>query len=81
MLLQRNANMDVLDNLDNSPELQFNQQLVDICNAGKKTVLLKKDEYFNLIEELKIASAAEPKTTRQYYILRRSVLFAYTFLF
>jgi len=58
---------------DNSAEVQFRQKLVEMCadHDGKKTVLLKKDEYFNLIDEVKAADTAEIKTGRQYYILKR----------
>lgn len=56
---------------DNSAEVQFRQKLVEMCADGKKTVLLKKDEYFNLIDEVKAADTAEIKTGRQYYILKR----------
>ena len=57
-----------------STEMQFKQKLVEICDSGKKTVQLKKDSYYNLIEELKEAAAAQTKTFRQYYILKRLVI-------
>ena len=60
-----------MEGLENLPYSQFKQQLEAVYNAAIKTVLLKKDEYFNLIEELKEASRAEPKSRRQYYILKR----------
>ena len=40
--------------------------------ATKKIGLLTKEEYFNLIEELKVAASRDKsKTRRQYYILMR----------
>ena len=62
------------DSSDMSFEAQFRQQIGKLCVDGKKTVLMKKDEYFQLIEEVKMAHAAEIKTGRQYYILRKLVL-------
>ena len=60
-----------MEGLENLPETQFKHQLDAIYSAAVKTVLMKKDEYFNLIEELKEASRAETKSRRQYYILKR----------
>ena len=57
-----------------SVEEQFRQKLISQCSDGKKTVLMKKSEYFELIEELKVASSAEVKNRRQYYILQRLVI-------
>lgn len=57
-----------------STEMQFKQKLVEICESGKKTLQLQKDSYFKLIEELKEAVAAQTKTFRQYYILKRLVI-------
>ena len=57
-----------------STEMQFKQKLVEICDSGKKTLQLKKDSYYKLIEELKEAAAAQTKTFRQYYILKRLVI-------
>lgn len=62
------------DSSDMSIEAQFRQQLGKLCVDGKKTVLMKKDEYFQLIEEVKVADTAEIKTGRQYYILKRLVI-------
>jgi hypothetical protein len=56
---------------DNSAEVQFRSQLTEIYNGDKKTILIKKDDYFKLIDELKVASAAEHKTGWQYYILKK----------
>ena len=36
---------------------------------------MKKEEYYELIEQLKNASSAESKTQRQFYILRRQVVY------
>src|SRR5207248_202768 len=60
-----------MEMLDNLPEDKFRQQLNLICNAAVKTVLMTKDEYFKLIEDLKEASTAASKNRRQYYILKR----------
>lgn len=60
-----------MEALDNLPEDKFRQQLNLIYNAAVKTVLMKKDEYFKLIEDLKEASTAASKNRRQYYILKR----------
>ena len=57
---------------ESSHETQFMSQLVAKYNA-KKGVLMKKDEYYELIEQCKSACAAESKTQRQFYILRRQV--------
>ena len=58
--------------LESSHETQFMSQLVAKYNA-KKGVLMKKEEYYELIEQLKEASSTESKTQRQFYILRRQV--------
>ena len=50
-------------------EEKFKEELMKM--QGKKYTFLQKDEYFNLIEELKQASDAKGKTRRQYYILDR----------
>jgi hypothetical protein len=62
-----------MENLDNVNERQFKLQLNEIYNAAAKTVLIKKDDYFKLIEELKDANRATSKNRRQYYILSRYV--------
>ena len=53
-------------------ESKFKQLLLELHDNDKKTGLMTKEEYFNLMEELKVASR-EPgsKTRRQYYILNR----------
>jgi transposase InsO family protein len=60
-----------MDGLENSAEDQFKQQLLAIYNSTKKSVLMKKDDYFSLIEELRNASKEESKTPRQYYIIKK----------
>ena len=52
-------------------ELEFKDQLLQIHSAGKKSVLIKEDDYFDVIEEVKIASRSETKTNREYYVLRK----------
>ena len=55
----------------NSPETMFKQQLGVMHSTGKN-MLMSKEEYFSLIEELKQASnESGTKTNRQYYILKR----------
>ena len=54
-------------------EVKFRQKLHDMCGDGKKTVLMKKEDYFSLIDELKVVNDAEIKTGRQYYIMKRLV--------
>ena len=57
---------------NNSIESQFKQQLTVDINPETKSVLMTKEEYFNLIEELKVANTLQTaKTNRQYYILKR----------
>jgi len=48
---------------ESSHETQFMSQLVAKYNA-KKGVLMKKDKYYELIEQCKSACAAESKTQR-----------------
>jgi len=61
---------------NNAIESQFKQQLTVDVNPETKSGLLTKEEYFNLIEELKAANALQTmKTNRQYYILKRYVSF------
>src|ERR1044071_1199213 len=53
-------------------ENTFREQVEQLHNSSKKNGLLSKDEYFNLIEELKVAASSDKlKTRRQYYILKR----------
>ena len=53
-------------------ESTYKQQLLDLKSSDKKSVLLTKEEYFNLVEELKEAlKESSSKTSRQYYILSR----------
>jgi len=61
----------VMDNSESAADVQFKQQLLDLCVLGAKTILLKKDEYLSLIEELKNAVEVKSETPRQYYILKK----------
>lgn len=56
---------------DRSMEDEFKEQLAGLYTGDKKSVLFAKNDYFNLIEELKTAATAKSKTWRQYYILKR----------
>lgn len=51
-------------------ETAFKEQLIEIHRA-KKCLLLTKDEYFTLVEELKQASQRTSKSRKDYYILSR----------
>jgi hypothetical protein len=52
-----------------SVEFQF-RQVGRLCEDGKKTVILTKEVYYKLIDELKEATRASVKSGRQYYILK-----------
>lgn len=54
-------------------ESTFRGQLGQLRVSNKKSLLLSKEEYFKLIEELKVAASCgdKTKTWRQYYILKR----------
>ena len=55
-----------MDNNWQSVELEFRRQLLEQHKLKKhNSVLIPKAEYFNLIEDLKIAFAAESKSRRQ----------------
>lgn len=59
-----------MDNRD--IENTYRAQLEQLHASDKKVGLLTKEEYFSLIEELKVAaSQTTTKTRRQYYILKR----------
>jgi hypothetical protein len=60
-----------MEGSENSAEAQFKQRLLEKYNLPQKSVLMKKDEYFTVIDELKNASQAAVKTNRQYYILKK----------
>jgi len=53
-----------MDNSQSAADVQFKQQLLDLCVSRAKIILLKKDEYFSLIEELKNAVGVKSKTPR-----------------
>ena len=54
-------------------EVQFRQQVEQLCEGNKKSVLLTKLEYYKLIDEVKEALQSAVKSKRQYYILKRFV--------
>ena len=57
----------------NSLESQFKEQMSSLISGGGKKIILTKDEYYSLIEEVNIAGTASKKTDRQYYLLKRYV--------
>ena len=59
-------------------ENTFRAQVEQLRASDKKIGLLTKEEYFNLIEELKVAASRDKsKTRRQYYILLYGVFRTY----
>ena len=56
---------------DISSEINFRKNLEEMCKGDKKTVLITKEEYYNLVDELKTANSAKSKYRRQHYILAR----------
>ena len=55
------------------------EELLVMYNVDKKTALMTKETYFNLIDELKEAMKdTTTKTNRQYYILKRLVTSDYS---
>lgn len=54
----------------NSVEHDFKVQLNEMY-ATKKSLLLSKEEYYAMIDELKEAPKAKTKSRRQYYLLQR----------
>ena len=58
---------------DRSIEITFREQVQELRSSDKRSVLISKEEYCNLIEELKAAAACgnKTKTPKQYYILKR----------
>lgn len=64
-----------MDNNSQSVKLEFRRQLLEQHKLKKhNSVLIPKAEYFDLIEDLKTAFAAESKSRRQYHILSRLVI-------
>jgi hypothetical protein len=57
--------------MNNSTEAKFRKQLLELCEGDKKRFLMQKDQYYNLIAELKEADQTETKSRRQYYITGR----------
>lgn len=61
-----------MDSAESVPtERRFRDQLQVMFAGSKKSVLLPKEDYFNVIEELKEAEKTKTKSPRQYYILKR----------
>ncbi|XP_066946986.1 KRAB-A domain-containing protein 2-like [Macrobrachium rosenbergii] len=54
-----------------SQEENFYEKVMLKKNSDSKSLILTKIEYYNLIEELRVASSAKNKSNRQYYILGR----------
>ena len=55
-----------------SPEMKFKIKIGKKIGKDNKTVVLEKEEYFNLIQDLKdAASLTTVKSNRQYYILSK----------
>lgn len=55
-----------------STELEFRNKLSLLHSNNKKVGLLTKEEYYQLIEDLKQASIlSSSKTNREYYILTK----------
>src|SRR5579872_14599 len=62
-----------MENVSISMEEQFKQSVAQLHAGEKKTLLISKDEYFNLVDEVKEAAnvGGTSKTWRQYNILKR----------
>jgi len=54
-------------------EEEFKKQLLELCAGEKRRFLMLKDEYYNVIAELKEAGQATSKSRRQYYLIGRLV--------
>ena len=53
-------------------DLVFRERLDEIVRNSKTYTLLNKDEYFNLIDEMKAAeNTVGKKSTRQYNLLKK----------
>lgn len=53
-------------------EDQFKQKIAQLHASEKKSVLISKDDYFDLVDEVKeAANVTGSKTWRQYYLLKR----------
>lgn len=67
-----------MENQEITQEFEFRRQLMVEYNGKKEnTTLLRKEEYYELIQELKEANDAPSKSRRQYYILSRFALLSY----
>src|ERR1700733_14542578 len=62
-----------MDNASISIETQFKEKLLQLHTGENKFVLIPKEEYFTLVDEVKEAKKVTEtsKTWRQYYILKR----------
>ena len=59
-------------NVSISMEEQFKQKVAQLYSSDKRTVMISKDEYFSLVDEVKeAANVRTSKTWRQYHILKR----------
>ena len=54
-------------------EHAFREEMLKRKSSDTKSLLMTKDEYFLLLEEVKVASHTAKKSNRQYYILGRYV--------
>ncbi|XP_063887764.1 KRAB-A domain-containing protein 2-like [Scylla paramamosain] len=54
-----------------SQEAKFYEKVMLKKNSDSKSLIMTKIEYYNLIEELRVAASAKNKSNRQYYILGR----------
>ena len=60
-----------VEDMVGSQDVQFYEELMLKKSSDSKSLLLTKIEYYNLIEELRVAACAKKKSNRQYYILGR----------
>lgn len=60
-----------------SMEEQFSVKISELGTNDCKSILLTKDEYFNLINEVKEANEAESKNRRQFYVLGKYQIIHY----
>jgi hypothetical protein len=59
-------------NSDMEHEYEFRKQLIEEYNSKKvNSVLMLKDEYYALMDELKRAAGVATKSRREYHILCR----------
>src|SRR6218665_1480493 len=62
-----------MEGSENSVKVQFRHQLLEKYNLTQKSVLIKKDEYFTVIDELKMRAnqLLTHLGPRPYYILKK----------